>query len=499
MSFLIDRTRPEPARGRTSLRAPAPDSDQARTLLTVAFRPSGMTILLISAVVVVTLVSASSDLTGTFGAIATTWLAIHQVPATIDGVQLGVLPLLPTAVMMWVVARRCASASQLTDSRDTTLRLLGAAVAGPLTVTAISLAVVADASAAIPLSSPNTLSAFGWVAGIHLVAAVCGVAIAQWQTFALSIPPWASAAVRPAAGAIATLLAAGAIAVLVALLISWTTVGDLLSRGGGFVGVLGLTVLSLLYLPNLVIGAVAVLTGATANVGDVSISVFGNVGGDLPPLPLLGAIPESVGGGLWAVLLIIPAVVGILSGRDCAKRVEIQGADGQDAVLAALTAAFATGITLALFALASGGDLGRLGAVEVTWWAFGLLTFGWLSLFGVVSALVVTWMAHRTADEFEFDDSDLDVPDLGVQSVDETTEVPDDVDSEDDGVEDDGVTEELIDEEAVEEPEPVTEPEPFEEPEAAVADDSDDEEPGEDPGDEEPGADLPSPPKDTSD
>ncbi|MCJ0905337.1 DUF6350 family protein [Rhodococcus sp. ARC_M6] len=504
MSFLIDRTRPEPARGRTSLRAPAPDSDQARTLLTVAFRPSGMTILLISAVVVVTLVSASSDLTGTFGAIATTWLAIHQVPATIDGVQLGVLPLLPTAVMMWVVARRCALASQLTDSRDATLRLLGAAVAGPLTVTAISLAVVADASAAIPLSSPNTLSAFGWVAGIHLVAAVFGVAIAQWQTFELNIPHWASAAVRPAAGAIATLLAVGSIAVLMALLISWTTVGDLLSRGGGFVGVLGLTVLSLLYLPNLVIGAAAVLTGATANIGDVSISLFGNVGGDLPPLPLLGAIPESVGGGLWAVLLIIPAVVGILSGRDCAKRVEIQGADGQDAVLAALTAAFATGITMALFALASGGDLGRFGAVEVTWWAFGLLTFGWLSLFGVVSALVVTWTAHRTADDVGFDDSDLDldlddsdldVPDLGVQSVEETAEVPDDVESEDDGV----AEESIVDEEAVEEHEPVTEPEPLEEPEAAAAEDSDDEEPGENPSDEERGTDLPSPPKDTSD
>src|SRR3546814_9854179 len=78
---------------------PGPNPDLARKLLTVAFRPSGLTMLLIAAVVVVTLVSASSDLTGTFGAIATTWLVIHQVPATISGVQLGVLPLLPTAVM----------------------------------------------------------------------------------------------------------------------------------------------------------------------------------------------------------------------------------------------------------------------------------------------------------------------------------------------------------------------------------------------------------------
>ena len=349
-----------------------------------------MAILLISAVVVVTLVSASSDLTGTFGAIATTWLAIHQVPVVIDDVQLGVLPLLPTALMMWVVARRCASAATLADTRIAVARLVGAAVAGPLTVTAICLVVVADASAAIPLSSPNALSAFGWVAGIHLVAATVGVVVAHWQIIEPELPRWASAAVRPGAWTTTALLAAGSIAVLCALLISWSTVGDLLARGGGFVGVLGLTVLSLLYLPNLVVGAVAVMTGASADIGEVSTSVFGNIGGDLPPLPVLGAVPAGTGGGFWPVLLVVPVVIGIYLGRDCARRV-----GGQDGILTAVAAAFMSGTVIALLALASGGELGYFGAVEVTWWAVGFLTFGWLALFGSISALITTWLQHR--------------------------------------------------------------------------------------------------------
>ena len=349
-----------------------------------------MAILLISAVVVVTLVSASSDLTGTFGAIATTWLAIHQVPVVIDDVQLGVLPLLPTALMMWVVARRCASAATLAETRIAVARLVGAAVAGPLTVTAICLVVVADASAAIPLSSPNALSAFGWVAGIHLVAATVGVVVAHWQIIEPELPRWASAAVRPGAWTTTALLAAGSIAVLCALLISWSTVGDLLARGGGFVGVLGLTVLSLLYLPNLVVGAVAVMTGASADIGEVSTSVFGNIGGDLPPLPVLGAVPAGTGGGFWPVLLVVPVVIGIYLGRDCARRV-----GGQDGILTAVAAAFMSGTVIALLALASGGELGYFGAVEVTWWAVGFLTFGWLALFGSISALITTWLQHR--------------------------------------------------------------------------------------------------------
>ncbi|XGU21647.1 DUF6350 family protein [Rhodococcus sp. 3Y1] len=224
---------------------------------------------------------------------------------------------------------------------------------------------------------------------VHLIAASVGVAAAHWDRVVAEIPPWASAAVRPAAAASAALLAAGAVAVVVSLLVSWSTVGDLLARGNGFVGVLGLTVLSLLYLPNLVVGAAAVMTGSTADFGNVSISVFGNIGGDLPPLPLLGAVPEGVAGGIWPVLLIVPAAVGVMLGRDCARRIA-----GQDSVLAVLTAAAGAGVVMALLALAAGRPRAvrhRRGPVV------GLRSsdFAWLGLFGTVSALFAMWFSHR--------------------------------------------------------------------------------------------------------
>lgn len=90
------------------------------------------------------------------------------------------------------------------------------------------------------------------------------------------------------------------------------------------------------------------------------------------------------------MLLIVPAAVGVMLGRDCARRIA-----GQDSVLAVLTAAAGAGVVMALLALAAGGDLGQFGTVEVLWWGFGLLTFAWLGLFGTVSALFAMWFSHR--------------------------------------------------------------------------------------------------------
>jgi hypothetical protein len=380
---------------------PVPDADEMRALLAVAFRPAGVTVVLLSALIVVTLVAANSDLTGTFGAIAASWLAIHQVPLTIDGTSLGVLPLIPTAGMVWVVARGCAGVVHPASSRRHALQVIGAAVAGPLVVTAISLAVIADASAVIPLSSPNALAAFGWVLFVHLLASVIGVTVAMWPTLGAQVPSWVRDAVRPGLRALTAILGAGAVMVTISLLMEWSTVGSLLERGDGVVGMLGLTILSVLYLPNVVVGAAAAVMGGTAQIGDVSVSVFGNVGGSLPPLPLLGAVPGGVSGGAWPALLVIPLLIGVMLGRDCGRRVA-----GQEALFTVLTAAAGVGVVTAVLGLVSGGRLGAFGTVELNWWAFGLLTFAWLGLAGAVTAVVVAW--HRSRGAADEDDADTE-------------------------------------------------------------------------------------------
>ncbi|EID72955.1 hypothetical protein W59_35568 [Rhodococcus opacus RKJ300 = JCM 13270] len=378
-----------------------PDADEMRALLAVAFRPAGVTVVLLSALIVVTLVAANSDLTGTFGAIAASWLAIHQVPLTIDGTSLGVLPLIPTAGMMWVVARGCAAVVHPASSRRHALQVIGAAVAGPLVVTAISLAVIADASAVIPLSSPNALAAFGWVLFVHLLASAIGVTVAMWPTLGAQVPSWVRDAVQPGLRALTAILGAGAVMVTISLLMEWSTVGSLLERGDGVVGMLGLTILSVLYLPNVVVGAAAAVIGGTAQIGDVSVSVFGNVGGSLPPLPLLGAVPDGVSGGAWPALLVIPLLIGVMLGRDCGRRVA-----GQEALFTVLTAAAGVGVVTAVLGLVSGGRLGAFGTVELHWWAFGLLTFAWLGLAGAVTAVVVAW--HRSRGAVDEDDADTE-------------------------------------------------------------------------------------------
>ena len=58
-----------------------------------------MALVVIAAVVLLQLLIANSDMTGAFGAIASMWLAVHQVPVSIAGSALGVMPLLPVLAM----------------------------------------------------------------------------------------------------------------------------------------------------------------------------------------------------------------------------------------------------------------------------------------------------------------------------------------------------------------------------------------------------------------
>ncbi|MFE3293014.1 DUF6350 family protein [Rhodococcus sp. NPDC059234] len=387
MSSLLSR---DTARTRPS-RRPVPSQptpEQFRTLLGIALRPTLVGLVLIATCVLVTLVAANSDLTGTSGAIAASWLAVHQVQLTIGGASLGVLPLLPTLVMMWTVARGCARAVTESSPRHEQWWVIGAAVAGPLVATAISLAVVADASSVIALSPPNALAAFGWVFAVHLIAAVVGVGTRVWRPVArqLRLPRWVLDAARPALRAGMTLLATGAAITVVSLLASWSTVGDLLQAGEGVGGALGLTVVSILYLPNVVIGATAVLVGSAVHVGAASVSMFEVVGGPVPALPLLGVLPvEQVSG--WAVGLVIPAVLGAFLGRDCARR----AGSVLEAVQSALVGAAAVAVVFAALGFAAGGNLGTFGTVGVNLGTFVGLTFGWLGVFGAATAALVSW------------------------------------------------------------------------------------------------------------
>ena len=84
---------------------------QARDLVRVAFAPAVVALVVIAAVTLLQLLIANSDMTGALGAIASMWLGVHQVPISIGGRELGVMPLLPVLLMVGGTARTTARAT----------------------------------------------------------------------------------------------------------------------------------------------------------------------------------------------------------------------------------------------------------------------------------------------------------------------------------------------------------------------------------------------------
>ncbi len=365
---------------------PALTPDRARRLVTVAFRPAIVTLTLLAALILVVLVAANSELTGTAGAIAAVWLAVHQVPITISGTTIGVLPLLPTIGLLWLVARECARAIDEKTTNTDVARVIAAAVGGPLVITVVCLAVIKDASGVIALEPPNTLAAFAWVLVLHLGGALVGVGTQRWRqvVVARQIPGWAVAGLLASGPALRRFFTGAAIVTAISFFASWSTVTTLLHTSDGFVGSLGLIVLSIAYLPNVIVGSAAVLTGASAHFGAGAIGIFGVVGGPVPGLPVMAAVPVSPAGTWWPALLLVPVYVAVRLGRDCASN----SPDRWSAAKAAAAASWLVGIAMAAASFAAGGELGSFGDIGADL-ICGPLGFGWLAVLGSVTAVIL--------------------------------------------------------------------------------------------------------------
>jgi len=330
----------------------------------VAFGPSMMALVVIAAVTLVQLVVANSDLIGTLGAVASMWLAVHLVPVSIGGQQLGVLPLAPAALMVWATARGTA---QITPQRGSwfVLRwIVGSALGGPLLIAAIALAVVHDAASVLTvLQTPNALRAFAGVLAVHGLGTLIGVGsrVGRRELSRLGLPIWLTDTVRPAMVGIAALLALSCAVVAASLVVHWGTMHQLFGITDSFFGQLSLTLMSLLYLPNVVVGAAAIAVGSSAHIGFATFSAFTVFGGDIPALPILAAAPTPPLGPVWVALLIIGAAAGVVIGQQCARRpLPLPTAFAKLAAAALLAA-----VSLALLGGAAGGELGNFGHVGV--------------------------------------------------------------------------------------------------------------------------------------
>ncbi|GAA1170548.1 hypothetical protein GCM10009584_09350 [Ornithinimicrobium humiphilum] len=173
----------------------------------------------------------------------------------------------------------------------------------------------------------------------------------------------------PAAGeALVGLTAATLLLVLGLLLVRWERVLTLYGAlDAGVVGTSVLTLGQLLALPNLMVWALGWLTGAGVTVGTVHVGWSSSSAGDLPLLPVLGALPEpgTLPPLLWGGVLV-PVLAGCWLGHRAARaasRLSTWWTKTQIALLGSLLVA-ATGLLLGW--LATGGlTPGLLGTVGV--------------------------------------------------------------------------------------------------------------------------------------
>ncbi len=360
---------------------------QARDLLRVAFGPAVVALVVIAAVTLLQLLIANSDMTGALGAIASMWLGVHQVPISIAGRELGVMPLLPVLLMVWGTARTTAQATSGQASWFVIRWVVGSALGGPLLIAAISLAVIHDASSVITqLQTPDALRAFSAVLAVHAIGAGIGVGsrVGPRVLAASALPDWLGDSMRAAAAGVLALLGLSGVVTAGSLVVHWSAMADLYAITDSIFGQFSLTVLSVLYAPNVIVGASAIAVGSSAHIGFATFSSFTVFGGDVPALPILAAVPTPPLGPVWVALLIIGAASGVAVGQQCARR----ALPPLPALAKLVVAALAAAATMALLGYAGGGRLGNFGDVGVDQGTFGAAVFLWFAVVGGVTVVM---------------------------------------------------------------------------------------------------------------
>lgn len=313
------------------------------------------------------------------------WMVANLAPVEFAGAQLGIVPLLPAALIVLVHSRRIRATcgTQITVRNIRVFAVL--AVTVPVILTVLAWLVLWDASKVFDIAPPNLALAVATTALLNGVVFVLGLGPKIWRALLLrrGLPTWPVESVRLAGAFVRWMLLAGLVAVLVQLVINISSFTDAYTIAPDTWGKVGLSVLSVLYVPNLAVGAAGVLMGSEMHLGDASASLFAVTNANLPPLPVLAAMPHS-GMRFGEFLLVVPAVVAIvIVYRFFTTRTFVESP-----VFTALGAGVASGVLGLLVSLAAGGTLGVYGAAGPLLWLTPLVFACWIL---VPAFLVLAW------------------------------------------------------------------------------------------------------------
>jgi hypothetical protein len=334
--------------------------------------------------VVLTWLTATSDRAAWTSVLrlgAVLWLLGQHVPVAIPGGEVSFAPLgllLVAASTLVGSARRLARVLDPEGDRieagTTSVAPSGPGWGASALFVAVyaALAALVAAGAGSPAARPDPGRAA--VTAAVLAAGCCALGVASYLTGRLRdvpalvadrMPEVVRGALRPAAAALAVQVGAGALLVAVMLVVEREGVTSLYGvLGAGVVGGAVLTVGQVAVLPNLAVWGAAFLAGPGFVVGrGTSVTPAAVSLGDLPAVPVLGALPTpgSMPGGVLLALLV-PLAAGGVGGWLVLRR------RGQDAgrwpavVDTVLTGLFAGAGAAVLCWLAGGGiGPGRLG------------------------------------------------------------------------------------------------------------------------------------------
>ncbi|GKU33642.1 hypothetical protein NJB14191_09890 [Mycobacterium montefiorense] len=175
------------------------------------------------------------------------------------------------------------------------------------------------------------------------------------------------------------------------LVVHWATMQDLYAITDSIFGQFSLTVLSLLYAPNVIVGTSAVAVGSSAHIGFATFSSFTVFGGDIPALPVLAAAPTPPLGPAWVALLIVGASSGVAVGQQCARR----PLPLIPALAKLLVAAVGGALLMSLLAFGGSGRLGNFGDVGVDQGGLWVGTFFWFAVVGWVTVVMTGGISRR--------------------------------------------------------------------------------------------------------
>ena len=243
-------------------------------------------------------------------------MVFNLAPVSAAEVHISFLPALPALILATVVAVRVRSAVKHKVSVKDLLILLACVLGVPVLFTLIFWLMLWDAGKVYDVSPPNLAQALLRVIVLHLAAMAAGMGTRLWRALAkrYGLPRLLVDATLIALRYLAYLAIGATVVFAVVFLINVSHQGEMMDEYPTVsgMGVAGLVLLSLLYLPNAIVSAASVLVGSEFSVGEGSVSLFSAQLVPLPPLPIAGGIPASMPG--WAVaLLIVPVAAAVYS------------------------------------------------------------------------------------------------------------------------------------------------------------------------------------------